>query len=257
MRSKLFYYSNTGNTKLIADSIKKKLTSTDLQELTVEGFQDLNDYEVIGFAFPTYNLSLPPQVRVRLQEISLLNGKPVFLLQTYGVMPGKALKEAWDLLKGKGADLIAHHRLSMPESYPPFRKKGITNQDHPTDDEREGLNHFIEELSNWRNTQSKKKSNIKLSFWDRIIPAPKEAKICKDFGKLQAEPLLCSSCGVCIDVCPEGAVVADSTPRFQMEKCSFCYRCFNLCPQKAISTSEVSAEYVYPGPKKDLEEKFL
>lgn len=257
MRSIFFYYSNTGNTRLTVDSIKKSLSSAELWEWKDEGLPELNNYELIGFAFPTYNLSLPPQVRTRLQALPPLVGKPVFLLQTYGVMPGKAVKEAWDILKNKGAELVAYHRLSMPESYPPFRKKGITNHDHPTDDEREGFNHFIEELSNWCGQKSGKQQKIKLGIWDRIIPAPKEAKISKDFGNLQVEYPKCSTCGLCADNCPEGAVLISGSPQFQMDRCSYCYRCFNLCPQKAISTTAVSAEHSYPGPGKDLKEVFL
>ncbi len=257
MKSIIIYYSTTGNTQLAVNSIKKSLPSADLWEWKGEGFPELDDYELIGFAFPTYNLSLPPQVRTRLQALPPLGGKPVFLLQTYGVMPGKAVKEAWDLLKNKGAKLVAYHRLSMPESYPPFRKRGITNQDHPTDDEREGFNLFIEELSNWFSPPKGKPLKVKLGFWDWIIPAPKEAKILKDFGKFHVESLRCSTCGVCTENCPEGAVSLDCIPRFQMDRCTYCYGCINLCPQKAISTSTVSAEYVYPGPGKGLKEMFL
>jgi len=257
MRSILFYYSNTGNTQLTVDSIQKSLPSTDLWEWKGGGFPELNNYELIGFAFPTYNLSLPPQVRTRLQALPPLGGKPIFLLQTYGVMPGKAVKEAWDLLKNKGAELVAYHRLSMPESYPPFRKKGITNQNHPTNEEREEFNHFIEELSSWCGPKNGKPLKIKLGFWDWIIPAPKEGKIRKDFGKFHVESQSCSTCGVCADNCPEGAVLLDRSPQFQMDRCAFCYRCFNHCPQKAISTSAVSAEYAYPEPGKDLKEMFL
>jgi len=101
------------------------------------------------------------------------------------------------------------------------------------------------------------KSLPSTDLWDRIIPAPKEAKIRKDFGRFQVKSQKCSTCGVCADNCPEGAVLFDNSPQFQMDRCTYCYRCFNLCPQKAISTSEVSAEYSYPGPGKDLKEMFL
>ncbi len=66
MRSILFYYSDTGNTQLTVDSIQKSLPSTDLWEWKGEEYPELDNYELIGFAFPTYKLSLPPQVRTRL-----------------------------------------------------------------------------------------------------------------------------------------------------------------------------------------------
>ena len=46
----------------------------------------------------------------------------------------------------------------------------------------------------------------------------------------------CRSCWVCVDSCPAGALVKDTTkPLFHDDKCIHCYCCQEMCPHDAIS----------------------
>lgn len=45
----------------------------------------------------------------------------------------------------------------------------------------------------------------------------------------------CTSCGVCSQICPAGAIEARRHPIFHMERCIQCFCCVELCPNKALT----------------------
>ncbi|MBN1534016.1 MAG: DUF362 domain-containing protein, partial [Spirochaetes bacterium] len=52
----------------------------------------------------------------------------------------------------------------------------------------------------------------------------------------QADPAICTGCGICADQCPVSALSMDDTiPRVDAETCIACFCCQEMCPQKAIT----------------------
>ena len=45
----------------------------------------------------------------------------------------------------------------------------------------------------------------------------------------------CVGCGICYDVCPEGAISIDITARIDSSKCTACLECVKRCPRGAIA----------------------
>lgn len=45
----------------------------------------------------------------------------------------------------------------------------------------------------------------------------------------------CAGCGICYDICPEGAISIGITARINSSKCTACLECVNLCPRGAIA----------------------
>jgi uncharacterized protein (DUF362 family)/NAD-dependent dihydropyrimidine dehydrogenase PreA subunit len=52
----------------------------------------------------------------------------------------------------------------------------------------------------------------------------------------QADPTLCTGCGMCVDQCPVGALhLEDSRPLVDPEVCITCFCCQEMCPEKALT----------------------
>ena len=53
----------------------------------------------------------------------------------------------------------------------------------------------------------------------------------------QADPVLCTGCGTCIDQCTVSALSMgeDNLPHVDADTCISCFCCQELCPEKAIA----------------------
>lgn len=50
---------------------------------------------------------------------------------------------------------------------------------------------------------------------------------------------MCVSCGICEEVCPEGAIIVDNIAMIDQQKCTGCGSCVDECPNEAISLAEL------------------
>ena len=58
----------------------------------------------------------------------------------------------------------------------------------------------------------------------------------------------CTSCGVCVKVCPvNNIIMAGDRPTWQ-HRCENCIACYNFCPEKAIRNGIASEGYFYRHP---------
>ncbi|MDD5012349.1 MAG: EFR1 family ferrodoxin [Candidatus Nanoarchaeia archaeon] len=255
----LFYYSETGNTKIACEYIKKQISGVELIDISEEKKINWNKYDLVGFATSTYYLNIPPKVYEFLNSINKQNSKPVFLLATFGVMPGRVLKNLEKVVKNKGFEVIAYHKLHMPESYPPFIAKNLANLSAPNNEELKNFREFISEIKEKYNQIKKKEKlsrvKVKMNFWDIIIPPTSNKKIMKQFGILHVDKNKCNSCKICYNSCPYQAIKFNKTPSFLMDKCKGCFVCYNKCPQKAIYTDKISGGF-YNRLNTKLKEKF-
>ena len=61
------------------------------------------------------------------------------------------------------------------------------------------------------------------------------------FAEIMTRDVKCVRCGVCVEVCPVGAITLDEDGRgIDQAKCNLCFECAKVCPNEAIV---VSGEY--------------
>jgi Fe-S-cluster-containing hydrogenase component 2 len=59
----------------------------------------------------------------------------------------------------------------------------------------------------------------------------------EDMAMFYVDQDRCSGCGVCVDVCPAGAItIQDGKATIDQGRCQLCEACFTACPQEAILT---------------------
>jgi len=62
--------------------------------------------------------------------------------------------------------------------------------------------------------------------------------------EFKVDKLICAGCGVCIQVCPKGAIKigADGKAVIDQKKCIKCVKCKDICPLGAIKEIKNSKE---------------
>lgn len=68
---------------------------------------------------------------------------------------------------------------------------------------------------------------------ERIAGLKGEAPVSAPVAVVDQEK--CVGCGVCVDVCPVGAISVDDVAEVDHERCTGCARCVATCPEGALS----------------------
>lgn len=260
-RAAILYHSNTGNTRLSCEYIKNRIPQVDFDLFDIKDLSEFDPsfYSIIGFA--TYvDFYDPPQFFMStLENIRTTDNKLAFLVCTYGAIPGNTLKSMKRLVEKNGFNVISATSIRMPESYPPMIKKGITGIDNPKEKDMENFRSFIRELGDQIITYDLKgaidSKPLKIGLFNYFFRRKQQGKAKKKMGKLKLDKGSCTGCGICIKVCPYGAITMKDLPVFNEHLCRGCYSCYNHCPTKAISTEEISSGFVYLGPPEELKKK--
>ena len=100
----LIYFSQTGNTRKVAEAIHASLRHTRKQLLAIDQAVDLEAYDLIFCGFPVQHHSLPARMAHFLKGLPL--GKKVALFATHGALRGgekavSAFYAALSMLQGR------------------------------------------------------------------------------------------------------------------------------------------------------------
>jgi len=260
MAIKLFYYSATGNTRLASQYLQKRISGVKLFDISSADKREVTGEEIIGLATPVFYFK-PPVIVSNFIDSLQADKVKIFMLVTYGMMPGRTTWILKNKIERKGYDLLGCHLLRMPESYPPFIAKGWTDCNAPRDNEITAFNSFITFLGGIMGQKKPVFENIKLpgrtDFLNKIIPVPSRKRIMKKFGEINVNTQRCNFCAVCVKACVYNAIRMDGLPKIDKEQCQACFSCINNCPLGALSTTNYSLTTTYFGPSESLKEKLL
>lgn len=261
MKGIICYYSGSGNTKLACEYIKNKISSVDFELYNVvkSEIPNFNEYEIVGFTTFTDFCGVPTYFCSFLDKIKPQQNKFTFVFNTYGFMPGAALRSLEEVVKSRGFNILIGHSLHTPESYPPQRVRGLPADNSPKKRGLVRFNNFISKLESQlksiKENKDPDKEEIKIGFLNSFLPKYSRAKAKQDMGEQKVNETLCVECGTCQRNCPVEAIKLAPKPVFDHSKCCGCWACYNHCPQKAIYTKKLRGKGQYPRPSKQLMEK--
>ncbi len=264
MKGAFLYYSAAGTTEWIVRSLSFKLNNIELIPINSKttDITDLSEYDVLGFAYFADKLRPSRFFMDYIRKLSGVEGKPAFILQTFGSTGGRAMLLAYDLLRDKGMNVFASHALHTPESYPPMIKGGLAFAGHPTSRELAAYERFADELrcgfSTLLEGGTLPDRRPRIGFVASLMPRDLAKTFPKQFGpkEFRIREDRCKRCGICISGCPVEAIRIDPVPIIDTSICQECWSCYNRCSHGAISAAGLSGEYRYTGPSQTIRSYF-
>ncbi len=240
MKTTIYYFTGTGNSLKIAKSLSDKLDECELVPIAKICEEDYlaSSTEKVGFVFPLYYAGLPKIVFDFLQKIELSKSNYFFAVVTYaGDINTTPLQQIQAILNAKSKSLSAGFYILMPNNY-------ILGYDiHSEARQKEFFEEAKEKVKIIIITIERNESNLEKDIFEKR--RIKSEKFNKDFREsvnksdksFYAEDT-CTSCGICVNICPvNNIVLVEDKPQWQ-HKCQQCLACINYCPEMCIQFGE-------------------
>lgn len=231
MKTKLFYFSGTGNSLKVAKDLAAELGDTDIISISKVMNSEINlDCDRIGIIFPTYMFGIPLIVERFLKRLS--TPKYVFTVVTAGGNPGFSNTQAKKILADNNSNLANGFFVKMPSNYTPF---GTWSEDKQKKAfiEAKGKVKHIAEIINSGSKGTLENGNFLMKWLYPIIykfAAPKIPTMDQNFWVTDK----CIKCGNCVNMCPVGDIeLYDGKPRWKGH-CEQCFACLQWCPIHCI-----------------------
>jgi len=254
MGSTIYYFSATGNSLTIARQIAKRLGDCAIQSMAAEppdepiGGPD----ESIGFVFPVFYIGLPRLVKRFVEKLNIIEGTYCFVFISFGGNGANTLGMLEDILKEKGVHLSYAAGVKMPGNYivkyqafaPDVVQKLIKNAMDKADEAAETIaNGKLQPVK--RNVKLLSKIANRSYLYKGISEWDEKFKVT---GK-------CTSCGLCVKVCPVSNIkMEDQRPLWQ-HHCERCLACIQWCPCEAIEYGKKTiGRRRYHNPNVDAED---
>lgn len=236
MNTKLFYFTGTGNSFIVAKQLAERLQNCKLipivQMMKKEKVSSIP--EKVGFVFPLYYYGLPKIVNDFIQKIDLSNSEYHFAIITRaGEEDGASFYQLKELFNTKSKTLDAEFAVEMPNNfiieYPAETKEQQEDKFIKAIEEIEQISNFI------NNNESRLREQQKTRYYTRFKRINEEFQLKVNFSddKFYFDEN-CTSCGICQKICPvDNILLIDGKPHWQ-HQCQQCLACINYCPEKSI-----------------------
>lgn len=243
----IFYFSGTGNSKWVANSIADK-TGEKIIEIkdNIEKEYTARADERIGIVFPVYWYGLPKVVLRFLQDLKLngYSNQYVFATVTYGIKAGSVMNMLDKYLKQKNINLNGRFGVKMVDNYVvgynianDLKKKDIVSK---AKNKLEEIIPFI--------VGKEEKTILEKGPLGFVGPVTHYLYMNKDHTKKFYANSDCINCNACVRECPCGVIKEKGDKLVWEGDCTFCLKCINMCPKKAIQYGKMTIKrgrYIY------------
>jgi len=251
-RVAVVYFSQTGNTRKVAESIAEGLSGSgahaEVLDLLETDAGTLGAYDMIGIGTPVFYFREPILVEQFIRKLPGCDQKPAFVFLTSGGHPSNTFFHMEHGLSNQGYLVVDGYACHGYDVYPPFK-----GQDrflgHPNAEELAGARTFGGQLM--QRSQKIQQGNTDLipefkRHWDRF------GRLSMVFRNRLLTWLIlprkrlvvdrCTRCGLCAKQCPVGVielskgVEAGAEGGYPVVKrgCIYCTMCERVCPEEAI-----------------------
>lgn len=247
MKTLIIYFSQTGNTRKVAERIRDGVVTEtgqcDLTNLADVDKSVLADYDLVGLGCPVFYLKAPFNMYEFIEGLPELRHQQWFVFCTHNTNIGNTLPSMVEHLKKKSIIVIGyHHTYAEPINIPFYPYPALTTG-HPDSIDLEEARAFGREIV--ARSQSIADGDISLIQ----EPEPVSQEWAREFQKLDLKLLKkvaprlsintdkCTRCHTCEDNCPVKGIDVEADPPRIQNPCIYCYHCWGVCPTLAIEAN--------------------
>lgn len=248
MRALVTYFSITGTTRRVADSIAEGLGASGadvvLHDLRAGAPSDPTGFDIVGVGSPVHWYRLPPPVREAVRGLGDLAGRSVFAFTLNATYRGAALDRLRAALRRAGGREIGVFSCRGEGRFLGYTRLGVQfSPGHPTDAELDAAFEFGRSLpaahaAAWCGEPAPETPPDPPTHWvyalERALVTPWSGHhIYSRF--FRADPVRCTRCGKCARICPTRNIAweKDRLPTWGRD-CIVCLTCAEVCPEAAV-----------------------
>jgi len=249
MKALVVYFSQTGNTRLVAEAVARSLSDEGCESITVRpieevGPEEWRDCDLLALGTPVFYYKEPANVRAWIRGLAPRAPVPAFTFITHGGNPTNTLRRLQRLLRPKGARVLGSFECFGYDTYPIYLKS-FRQWGHPDAGDLAAAEEFGRTAARQAERFLAGEAAPEASYPFVGGRTFRLSILCRRpilnwmFPRLDVVRDLCTRCGACVRRCPTGNISLDPPggtfrgPRFA-DRCIRCYLCERVCPHNAI-----------------------
>jgi len=231
----IIYFSPTGNTKYLCETLANKLSIEDncIHALEFTEYEELIKNDHLILMYPIHGFNPPRTVKRFIKNLpeGIYNKVSLIAVGCNDLWVNDAVSLGLrKKLTKKGYEIFIDEILSMPLTFV---------MDFPEETKQKTIKTAKEKLLVIADRIINEEiSELKVKFKSKVINfiGKAESPAARMFGLELHAKNNCVSCGICWNNCPENNIKQGkkNKPKFGF-KCSMCMRCIYNCPEKAIT----------------------
>ena len=237
MDTDLYYFSGTGNSLSLAQSINNQIKGSNLYPII--GCLKQKQIQIkshrVGIIFPIHFMTIPRIVKKFLEEIEFHKAQYVFVIVT-GANPklGNTLSQVEKYLNKKGVKLNAAYFIPMVAAHFPFIRTSKAKQaDEIYSEAKEKVIQISQSIIQMKNEIDKE-----FSVLGNIMQlVTKDTTGNENYFSVGEG---CIRCGYCMQVCPFQNIRLHGKQVHWLDNCHYCFACLHFCSQSVIEYKKLS-----------------
>lgn len=232
----IFFFSGTGMTKYVIEQLVQALeplsAQVDLYPIEETQLQQvsLNNYDLIGIAYPVHAFNAPKIVINFAKQLPDDLSKSVFLISTAGEdhpVNYSSSQLLMKILRKKQCSVFYDKQLYMPSNF------AIQYDEIKVEELLSSVNAAIPQTAQEISSSAERKQSSSSMSTCMASIGRAEWFGAVWLGKLFYADKNCNHCGICSANCPNHNITNGNNVRFRWH-CGLCMRCLYICPQRAI-----------------------
>lgn len=232
MKTRLFYFSATGNCLSVAKKIQDKLQVPELISIPQVKENEAIQGGCIGIVTPVYMHNIPHIVVNFIKKIQ--HADYIFIVFAGGGQLGTGIKKTRKLFKKQGLELSALFNVAMPSNYTPYGCPSNQLQEELFKKADGHIDALIDVISMKKTHFDKNNTDFFKAYIHPGMVYQLGYKFINTLDKDFSVDETCNSCSICEQVCPVNNITIKNGYPVWSRNCQQCFACLQWCPKQSI-----------------------